>query len=125
MVGEEFLQCFAAEMLHFTISIPRSLDYLGLEESKMAMLIFSNVPLSSYIYYRLGSSFNYLVTFGLRRLPYNTYSKRTLGEIAYIIISTLTAYQFFSSKVVHKLAYRYWNIALRNNMTSCCNWRTI
>lgn len=92
------------------------------------MLVLSKVPLGTYIYYKLGPSF-WLVSLVRFEAVWgdfnNTYSKRTLGKIAYIIIVTSAANQFFSSKVIHKLAYRYWNISLRNNMTSCCDWRTI
>lgn len=80
--------------------------------------------LSTYINYKLGSSF-WLISLIRFEDFNNMYSKRTLREIAYIIIITSAANQFFSSKVIHKLAYRYWNISLRNDMTSCCNWRTI
>lgn len=41
------------------------------------------------------------------------------------IIRTIAHYIFFSRKFIHKLANRYWYIALWNYMTSSCNWRAI
>lgn len=34
-------------------------------------------------------------------------------------------YIFLGRKVIHKLAYRYWHVALRNHMPSSCNGITI
>lgn len=41
------------------------------------------------------------------------------------IIGSITKDVFLSRKVIQKLAYRNRYIALRNDMTSSCNWRTI